>query len=104
LKDLRPYRETLFINHLSIVKTSKLRLTHDPGSRIGPRQKYISKSWHILGDEKVFAKHHDLPRNSPQLHHDLPSRNTTKTQKPPAKTTLDHKNFFSHAQPQNPSG
>jgi hypothetical protein len=67
-------------------------------------QKYISKKRKILDREKVSAKHHDLPRNSPQTHHDLPSKNTTKTRKPPEKATLHHKNIFLTQQPQNPSG
>jgi hypothetical protein len=79
---------------------------HVPGliPDTGARKKYISKKRKILRRRKSVSKHHDLPRNSPQLHHDLPSRNTTKTQKPPAKTTLNHKNIFSTSQPQNPSG
>jgi hypothetical protein len=69
-----------------------------------PSKKYISKNRKILDREKVSSKHHDLPRNSPQLHHELPSKNTTKTQNPPVKTALHHKNIFSDSQPENPSG
>jgi hypothetical protein len=54
--------------------------------------------------KKWSSTHHDLPRNSPQLHHDLPSRNTTKTPKPPAKTAFPNKDIFSNSQPQNLSG
>jgi len=58
----------------------------------------------FLATQKVIVDNHDLPRNSPQLHHDLPSRNTTKTQKPPQKPHSTTKTFFRNAQPQNPSG
>jgi hypothetical protein len=58
------------------------------------RKKIFQKVGMFLGRKKVSFKHHDLPRNSPQLHHDLPSQNTTKNSKPPAKTTLHHKNIF----------
>jgi hypothetical protein len=70
---------------------------HVPGliPDTGARKKYISKRGKFSGGEKVSVKNHDLPRNSPQLHHDLPSQNNTKTQKPPAKTTLHHKNISS---------
>jgi hypothetical protein len=37
--------------------------------------------------EKHQTKHHDSPRNSPQIHHDLPPQNTLKSAKPPVKTT-----------------
>jgi hypothetical protein len=57
-------------------------------------KKILQKVGMFLGGEKVSIKHHDLPRNSPQLHHDLPSQNTTKTQNPPAKTALHNKNIF----------
>jgi len=55
-----------------------------------PAQKYISKKRKILGSEKVSIKTPQFTTNPPQLNHDLPSRNTTKTQKPPAKTPLHH--------------
>jgi hypothetical protein len=56
------------------------------------------------GGKKVSFKHHDLPRNSPQLHHDLPSPKHHKNAKPPAKKTLHPKNIFSNSQHQNQSG
>jgi hypothetical protein len=36
-------------------------------------KKIFQKVGVFSGGEKVSVKHHDLPRNSPQLHHDLPS-------------------------------
>jgi hypothetical protein len=67
-------------------------------------QKYISKKRKILDRKKVSFKHHDLPRNSPQLHHDLPSPKHHKNAKTLQKTHLHHENIFSDSQLQNPSG
>jgi hypothetical protein len=39
----------------------------------------------FLAAQKVVIKHHDLPRNSPQLHHDLPPQITAKCPLTPTK-------------------
>jgi hypothetical protein len=51
--------------------------------------------------EKHHTKHHDLPRNPPQLHHVLPPQNTPKSAKPPVKTTSIPLPIFFRAQTAN---
>jgi hypothetical protein len=72
------------------------------------RQKYISKERKILDRKKVSSKHHDLPRNSPQLHHNFTTIYHHETpqirQNPPQKRPSTTKTIFPDSQPEKPSG
>jgi hypothetical protein len=60
----------------------------DPPIRpVNASKNKFERSGMFLGRKKHHTIHHDLPRNSPQLHHDLPPQNTPKSAKPPVKTT-----------------